>query len=246
MTTPPASFPITVLSLPKDSARRARLRRDMGAAADDLHFHTPPTLEAVRAWKARPNTRHRPGMTDGEISCALGHLAMQKNALASAKPFLILEDDARYDAQAPLAELARALCRTHDLVLFGITTKKRFLGGRRHDVLGHRVFDMDRVSIRYLRGALAYTAPERTLEHMIRNHERCLDRADAWEMFYRKKIIRRVAVVDLFAHGDDGISNLEQERLQDRPASRWRKLLKGPLLAGLRGARRLVGRQNLI
>ncbi|MGB3739442.1 MAG: glycosyltransferase family 25 protein [Pontixanthobacter sp.] len=246
MTTALSNLAITVLSLPKDSARRARLRRDMGMAANGLNFHTPPSLEAVRAWKDQPDTHHRPGMTDGEISCALGHLAMQKNALASNAPFLILEDDARYEKHAPIAELAKILCRTHDLVLFGITTKKQFLGGCRSDVLGYRVLDMDRISIRYLRGALAYSAPEHTLRALIRHQSESLDHADSWGRFYRAKIIRRIAVVDLFDHGDDGVSNLEEERLQDRPTSRARKLLKRPLLAGLRAARRLVGRHNLV
>lgn len=245
--TPPASLDVHVLSLPKDAARRERLIADLSPLSLDPNFEMPPSVDQIRRWRRDGTVVSRPEMTDGEVSCALGHLAMIRRAAESDAPFINLEDDARLNKAAPtLTQCVEELCQKYDLVLFGVTTKKQLLGGRCEKVAGHDVFDLDRISIRYLRGALAYSAPRATLRRMIAGQQDRLTRADAWDEFYRRGVIGRIALVDLFAHGDEGESNLEAERRQQNSTARLRRIAKPSMTALLRAFRALTGGKNVI
>ncbi len=242
----PAELSISMLSLPKDVARRTRVQNDISRISDDITIQTPPTLAEVEHWLTLENNRYHIGMTKGEISCALGHLAILKRHVAQKSPFLILEDDARYfHTDIPIERLGSELCKRYDLVLFGVATKKDFLGGKRSRMFGVDVFELDRISIRYLRGAFAYTAPMVTVEKLVREQNSILHRSDSWDYFYRRGIVRRIALVDLFVHDDEGMSNLESERRMNRSNSMLRPTIKPSLLALLRGSRNLIGRANV-
>lgn len=115
------TLPINVISLASSIDRRERFSKENAHAAFTF-------FDAVEGKQFQPRMAAMPELfapglpyTAGAVGCALSHLALWREVVASGRPMTILEDDAvlRHDFEEQSARVVASLSPGWDIVVWG-------------------------------------------------------------------------------------------------------------------------------
>lgn len=221
--------PIYVVSLPRDSLRRSRLRQQFGDIYDRfiiVDATDASVLPDRRPAQCRCN-RRRP-LTIVEEACALSHREVLQRFLAGgAAACVVLEDD----VEGGVAAVEKALKLMNEVpedafVLLGGQQGLRnryFVYGRRLELAGGAAWQLSRIDRRFISRACCYGLTRKAAARLLEHQDRCLDRADNWRRLLRG--CGAVYMTDLLAHPVDlSASHIEAGRAAVTGASSVRRI----------------------
>ncbi len=211
------NIPVYVVSLPRDTDRRAHLRERFVEGYDQFTF-----VEAVDALNASNegankchNNRRKP-LTVSEKGCSLSHMKVWRRFLSSDAPACIIFEDDVIGDDALLRDAMRLMNVIPDdsFMLLGAQRglrNHRFVYGVPKVCNDIQFWELQAINWRFLASTCCYGITRIAARNFLRHQEACLDRADNWRRLLRG--ISRTYIADLFQHPVSSTdSHLERER----------------------------------
>lgn len=169
-------------------------------------------------------TRVRDGqilLTPAELGCALSHLRVLEDFLASSADVAVIFEDDVIVRLEPADDLPGflQLAAGYDLVMLGDQQAQAAMqllyGWRKPDegVQGHPFWEIPRKFQRYLKQAAAYAVNRSFAEYLVRQQHEMIGYADGWRTWLVTRSCR-VGYAPVFGHPTDlSASLIEPERL---------------------------------